>query len=350
MSSRVTCTVHHSISSRLIKILDGSPVEQILLESCRNVRQVRRPRPFGLPGVRSTLDDAPGERLHILCSSDHTEELIHLLAREAQLKLPGRGSIIQQQVQIYTPESPQPVKMKSPKLSQITCILSDSGAGEETAEVILALGIGVPVVTRGIGTGIRDRLGLLRITIPPEKELVHCVVPTHDAGGIMQLIIEQAHLDRPGGGFLYQTPVELGVVDSRMIIGPQEYAASIEQIIAAVDDLKGDTSWRKRYIEPKLLKFPLLSRQWEITISCMEGLSNTLIKAAMNAGAGGATITRMQRTDIGEFGAWERITCIAAEGSSAKILKALSTASGSLGSSVGPIEVLEVPRAYSFGS
>lgn len=351
MNSRITCTIHHSISSRLVDALGSSPTKQVLLESCRNVRQVRRPRPLGLPGHRYSLDDAPGDRLHILCSSEHAQDITNMLAQEAQISLPGRGSIIHQKVHLLESGSSYEMKKTTSRLSQITCILSQSGAGEDAAEVILALGIGVPVVTRGFGTGIRDRLGLLRITIPPEKELVHCVVPSHDAEGIMQLIIEQAALDRPGGGFMYQTPVDDGMVDTRMIIGPQEHMASIEQIIAAVDDLKGDTSWRKRYIEPDFRKFPLLRRQKEIALSCVEGLANPLITAAMTAGAGGATIARMQRTDTGAYAAWERISCIVPEKNSSKIMHALEREAEHYdGSSVGPIEVIDVPRAYSYGS
>jgi hypothetical protein len=155
----------------------------------------------------------------------------------------------------------------------------------------------VPVVGIGIGTGIRDRLGLLRVTISPEKELVYLMVPSHDADGLQRLLIEEGHLDRPGGGFLYQTPVSAGMVDPLIRIGRQEHAASIEQIIAAIDDLKKGTAWRKRFfgVESGFASESGSSfSHREISFFCHDGQGDAFVHAAMQAGAEGATVSRVR--------------------------------------------------------
>ena len=173
----------------------------------------------------------------------------------------------------------------------------------------------------GIGTGIRDRLGLLRITISPEKEMVYLMVPGHDANGLQRLLIEEGHVDRPGGGFLYQTPVQTGIVDPLLRIGRQEHAASIEQIIAAIDDLKKSTAWRKRFFGVEDISGNGTAASFshrEITFFCHEEMGDSLVEAAMQAGAAGATVSRvrtsyMQGSEAGRSVSCERgILCVPA--------------------------------------
>ncbi len=352
---RITCGVHHSISGHLVKILRDLNPPSVLIESCRNVRQVESPRPFGLPGTRTRLDDSPGDRLYITAEQDSAQEIMEALIRAGEMELPGHGSITIQNLASFTGgnivHAPSPPGKQ--ELSQITCILSSPGAGEYIAGIALDLGTGVPTVTLGIGTGIRDRLGLLRVTIPPEKELVHLVVPSHDAEGIIQLLVENGRLNRPGGGFIYQTPVGKALLDTRMRIGSQEHAASIEQIIAALDDLRGSTAWRKRFVEPRKHNFRLMKNNKEITASCTEGYADKLVSAAMKAGAKGATISRVQHigSEItgGESSAWERVTSLVPSKISMKVADSLAEVQSGNTSIFGFIEVLDAPAAYSYG-
>ncbi|HAE37207.1 MAG TPA: hypothetical protein DCG57_01050, partial [Candidatus Riflebacteria bacterium] len=197
-------------------------------------------------------------------------------------------------------------------LALITGIQSKSGSGEHLFRVALKLGAGVPVVGIGLGTGIRDRLGLLRITISPEKELVYLMVPAHDADGLQRLLIEEGHIDRPGGGFLYQTPIRAGMVDSLLRIGHQEHAASIEQIIAAIDDLKKSTAWRKRFFgvdEDSGGKNASAFTHREVSFFCHDGLGDSFVHAAMQAGAEGATMSRVRTLFLQGEDAGRSIPC-----------------------------------------
>ncbi|WP_461248354.1 hypothetical protein, partial [Treponema sp. R6D11] len=119
------------------------------------------------------------------------------------------------------------------------------GSGDELARAVLELGIGVPVVFYGTGAGLRDRLGLMRITIPIEKEIIWFLVPRSDAELVEKNLIPRAKLDVPGNGFLYQCHVHAPVVNLRIRHGARVHAATMEQVIAALDEVRGSSDWRR---------------------------------------------------------------------------------------------------------
>ncbi|MCA1809177.1 MAG: hypothetical protein ABR497_07320 [Kiritimatiellia bacterium] len=296
--TRITCMVQHLLEHQVLECLAALGVQSILVENARCVRQRIRPRAWGLPGHVTTLDDAPMDMFRAVVPRAAAGRVLRELAAAADLRIPGRGMLYAQQIVEFSRTPPlmiTPDDAPSGMLRDMvlfTCILSMPGSGERFAEVALTLGAGVPVVSYGIGAGIRDRLGLLRITIPPEKEIVRLVVPAHDAAGIRRLLIEDGRLDRPGGGFLYQTPVCEGLIDPLLRIGRQQHAASMEQIIATLDEIKAGTSWRKRFVglpadEDVALRVRRNYR--ELTFICAEGGADEYVRAAMAAGAGGAT-------------------------------------------------------------
>ncbi len=363
---RIVCSVHRSISSSLINCLKELHQKHkltVFMESCRSVRQIRRSRPFGLPGSKMTLDDAPGDRFTISADPNLAYEIMDGLAKNANIDIPGHGSVYVQQVSSFLNDSTSEVSTDAvcgpsqnltrpylQKLSQITCILSSSGAGEQIAKIALELGTCVPVITLGKGTGIRDKLGLLRVTIPPEKELVHLLVPSHDSEGIIQLLIEDGRFDRPGGGFIYQVPVEAGLIDTRMRIGKQEHAASIEQIITAIDELKKDTTWRKRFVLPRSSLQYMKRSNKEITAVCVEGSSDDLIRAAMDAGAAGATVSKTKRiiADPVETAARELCSIIVPSRQSMRIIKAILEFHQNNPNTLDCLEMIDAPLSYSY--
>jgi hypothetical protein len=75
--------------------------------------------------------------------------------------------------------------------------------------------------------------------------------------------------------------------------GGQQHAASIEQVVAAIDHLKGGVEWRRRTrgtVKQGGRKRRAISGLAEINLLCDGGTSSGLVKAAMRAGAGGSTI------------------------------------------------------------
>ena len=359
---RITCSIHQQISDQLVSRIRTMGISvPIFMESCRSVRQIQRPRPMGIPGSRLILDDSPGNRIFITAPSDCAESIMHLLVDAAALHLPGHGSIFEQDISLFDefpdPSACLPNHRQSDAaflkdLSLITCIVSNPGAGEQIAETALELGTCVPTITLGIGTGIRDKLGLLRITIPPEKELVHLLVPSHDSEGIVQLLIEHSRMNRPGGGFLYCTPVRSGIIDTRLRIGKQEHPASIEQIIAAIDEMKQGTSWRKRFVESTRSGARMMRRNTEITIICREGYADRIVEAAMQAGAAGATVSRLKRIGAGteESAARERCIITVPAGTADNTIQAVLQAKREHQDYVDTVELLKAPLAYAYQS
>lgn len=325
--SRITCHVHHHMSDAVTEELFRLGIQSILVETGRSVRLHQQSRRFGLPGSRVTMADSPADLFRFTIAREDVEPVTQALIQAAELYAPGRGTIYAQDVIEYcpgeispaTPTAPatarsasaaggggasHPVRGTVHDLAVLTCILSMPGSGEQLAREALELGTCVPVVTLGFGTGLRDLLGLLRITIPPEKDVVHLVIPAHDTKSIIRVLIEHMNLNRPGRGIIYQTPARAGMIDTRLRIGRQEHAASIEQIITAIDELKHSTAWRTRFptLEQKQLGVtpPLFRDRYEITIVSDEGKAGRLVSRAIEAGAGGATTSRVRRVTLTE--------------------------------------------------
>lgn len=305
--SRITLDIHQRLTGDAIGLIRDLGINLTCIESARSVRQRLASSWFGLPAFRTELIDNPMDIIRILVCREDASSLLTQFVNFLKLGKPGRGSVLAQNVESLSPRTiPSVVSVQNKagpdqcsvleELSLITAILSKTGSGEHLARIALKLGAGVPFVNLVTGTGIRDRIGLLRITIPPEKELVNLVVPAHDAEGLERLLIDEGNLDRPGGGFVYRTSAFAGVVDTLISIGRQHQAASIEQIIAAIDDLKKSTSWRKRFTSIEFDDSPINRRPTqysEISFVANPEQIDCLVNAAINAGASGATTSRV---------------------------------------------------------
>jgi hypothetical protein len=186
------------------------------------------------------------------------------------------------------------------KLSRINCVVQ-RGLGNEIARHALEAGTHVPAIRFGVGTGLRNKLGLIRITIPAEKEQVSMIINEQDNDEIMNSLIEVGCLDQPGRGFIGVSPVAMGVINSKTFRGKQHANASMEQVITAIDHLKSGTEWRKKTASlyshcrsKKSLQKNFLTDLLNMTLVCNEGQSGHLVNAAIAAGAQGATISKIK--------------------------------------------------------
>jgi len=307
--SRITCFVSEILSEKVSRFLNDLGLI-VYIENGRVVRKTIKSRSFGLPGEIFGLRNSPVDIFRFTIPRENSKEVINHIIEIAELHIPGRGTIFSQDLMEFSKEPPSinldllaDTKCNDykdillHKLSCVVCVLSEPGSGEFMAKTALDLGICVPLVTFGTGNDIRDQLGLIRITISAEKEIVHLVMPEHDSQSIIRILIEQSRLDRPGRGFIYQTPVSMGLLDTYLKIGKQKYAASIEQIIAAVDQLKSGTGWRRRldeeHKEKKTGKSLMPLDNCEISIISDEDRIDKLRAACLKVGARGATSTRV---------------------------------------------------------
>lgn len=358
--SRITCAVHQQLTGRVIDCLRNLGAHTVLSYTARCVRQSMLSRAWGLPGLKVRLAEAPMETFHTTVPRPVAPQVVSELAASVDLRTPGHGSVYFQDVleisDLEPPSLSLPGAAPEPlldSLALLTGISSLPGSGDELAALALKMGVAVPVISVGEGTGVRDRMGLLRITIPPEKEWVHLIVPAHDVSGIMQLLIEEGRLNRPGGGFLYHTPIQMGLPDPLTRIGRQEHAATMEQLIAAMDQLKHGTAWRKRFIDEQARRSSdtrfLRRNHKEIVFICTEGRADAFIQAAICAGAPGVTTTRVRChrfSDLeGGIAARERgVICIPA----AQADRVVNALRGEDPESAGRLQILDVPAAYSY--
>jgi len=307
--SLITCIVNQLLSNKISEFLNNLGVI-VYIENGRVVREIIKARPFNLPGEIINLQNTPVDVFRFTVPREISKEIINCLISIASLDVPGRGTVFSQDLMEFSNEPPyinhdflSGITIKDyndimlDKLSYVICVLSLPGSGEHLSKVALDLGICVPLVTFGSGNDIRDQLGLIRITIPAEKEIVHLVMPEQDSSSIIRVLIEQGHLDRPGRGFIYQTPVSNGLLDTYLKIGQQKYAASTEQIIAAIDQLKSGTGWRKRLDaeqqDKKAGRSLLPQDNCEISIISDEDRIDKLREACLKVGATGATTSRV---------------------------------------------------------
>ncbi len=301
----ITCIIRKGLTSSLLSHLANAGVKDYGITPVRTLALHESRRALGL-FQRFRLVEEPGEMLHFLVGPDQEEAALDYVARGCELTVPGRGSVYSQEVDLLgwekdIPHALFPVLEGNPvvkhsSLVGICCVLQ-RGQANEVARVALDMGLSVPAISFGHGMGIRDRLGLLRVAIPGQKEIIHIAASGYDAETLMRMMIRTGQLDRPGKGFIYLYPIGKGLVDTKITHGAARHVASVEQIIAVLDELKGDVGWRRRShrelvkVDPRHFLGDLL----DLSVVCNEGSGKDLVKAAMRAGAGGATISRMKQ-------------------------------------------------------
>lgn len=356
---RITCAIRRDRNHGITRLLPELGIPSVLIENGRTVRRRRYARFFRLLGYTERLDNSPVDLYQFSVVPAMSETVIQRLADALHLNRPGHGTVYVQECKTFLDIAdehvapPADTRHRLPgllqNLSVITCIMSMNGSGEELAKLALELGTGVPIVSLGLGTGLRDRLGLLRITVPAEKEVVRLLVPALDAEGLMRMLIEKGHLNRPGKGFIYCSPVLRGFLDTALWVGPQQHAATMGQVVAAIDELEKSTAWRRRF--PELnpdARFQLQLKRDDVTMTCQEEVAGQYVEAAIQAGAGAATNAHLQRVtfDNTAGGARERYTFVVPRSITGQVLDALRR---TCDKTDAPLDCLEVhPVDFSF--
>ena len=119
---------------------------------------------------------------------------------------------------------------------------------EAIARAAIKAGSHGPIIYFGEGRGLRDRLGWLRITKQPLKEVVTVVVDSSDADAVFAAMAKAGQVHLPGRGFMYRIPVEKGMFNLPSVVAQHHYAANMQQIINAIDRLNGHSHWRDQEV------------------------------------------------------------------------------------------------------
>ncbi|MBL8965886.1 MAG: hypothetical protein JNG85_02690 [Spirochaetaceae bacterium] len=313
--SKLHCTIPSALAPALVEALEGMGIPEAYVQRGKQLaleerRGLLAPL-FGSNLGRTELAEDRAEIWRFHLPRELEAAAAWRVAEACDLFLPGRGSLFAEDVSLLRAApadfsaaraalaAEAPLAGREPKDFTVLCCIVQRGLGDPLSRTILEMGLCVPAVSFGLGMGLRNRLGLLRITIPVEKEVMYFAVPSSDAPLVAGVAVRKARLDRPGQGFIYRYPVRAYAVNNLVRRGGRRHVATMEQVIEALDEMRGSTEWRRIAAAPgskprqpgqagepgkNLVCFSLV---------CDEGRATELVKAAMDSGAGGATLVQL---------------------------------------------------------
>jgi nitrogen regulatory protein PII len=91
--------------------------------------------------------------------------------------------------------------------SLITCIVQ-RGLADDIVKAAQEAGAQGATIYYARGSGVRERLGVLGVTVEVEKEVINIVVATDQTDRVFEKMYLAGKLDTPGKGFMYITPLE----------------------------------------------------------------------------------------------------------------------------------------------
>ncbi len=313
-ASKATLVVERSRTGDVLSALAelGAPVAS--LQGARTVR-FGKSRRLGLDRARPPLDGAQSEIVRFWTAPGSERSMMEALRAAVDLDRPGSGSIFSEKSVLYYGDNPvlavpapreaQEARSRMEPLVGIVCI-ARRGLADVAARAALDLGLSPPTVSFGEGMGMREKLGLLRIAIPSDKETLLALCDPADAEEAMEFISAAVGLDAPGKGFLYSFPIERGMADPLIHLDTGiRHVASLEQVIAAVDELYGNTRWRRRSssdrsAEGRSARPPSAPGMACLTLYCRERRAEEHVRVAMELGAGGATLSSVSFVDLAD--------------------------------------------------
>ena len=258
------------------------------------------------------------EYVQFLVPDAKVERIIRAVVSSGELHLPGSGAVFAVPCDAlscttdfdlwsdadWEHDSYDASRNLRENLTAIFCIVQPEQT-DAISRAAMACGAHGPVVFYCEGRGLRDRLGWLRITKRRENEIVMVLVDNADAVAVTEAMVDAGDLDLPGRGFLFRMPVQTGLVNIASTIGSQRYAANMQQIIAAIDDLHGSSEWRSQRVNQlagtgKSAGIGLFGKvkargylTGQCLLSCLVGRKHheAMVEAALEAGAPGASFS-----------------------------------------------------------
>jgi len=178
-------------------------------------------------------------------------------------------------------------------------LITDKDNGEGIARAAIRAGAPGPTISFVRGYGLRDRLGLLRITKSHDKELVSVVVDRCDVDAVFQAMASAGHVDQPGRGIAYQVPIAKGLTNLASVFNPQKHSASIQQIVRAIDEMKGGANWRDTQLlihDPDAAEFAQNTKGYGhdlvvLHIHTRRKDTDELLRAVLRLGVPGASVS-----------------------------------------------------------
>ena len=257
------------------------------------------------------------EYLQFLVPDAEVDTIIEHIAARGQLHRPGAGAVFAvpcsdveygDDFSLWTSFDDSDVSDSAARfkenLTAIFCIAQPDQV-DAISRAAMNAGAHGPAIFYCDGRGLRDRLGWLRITKKNDKEVIAVIVDNVDKIAVTEAMIDAGKLDMPGRGFLYRMPVAKGLINLPTTINNRGNTANMQQIIAAIDSIKGSTDWRDQSVVElgaagKGAGLQLFNRfrkrQWLTDQTCFGCIvsrkwSDVVMDAILAAGANGANVS-----------------------------------------------------------
>ncbi len=305
--SVVTAILPRHSSSEVADFILDSPCRRLLAFAARGTMIRNRWYQAFLPSLSPEQ-----EVFSFLVPQEDEEVLMGQIVALGQLRLAGSGAVysVKAQRAVFASGCPlwQNGAMSFPRASSalqlgrslvgIFCI-AQAKAAEGIARAAVRSGSHGPSIFYCEGRGLRDRLGILRFTQNPDKEFIQAIVDEFDAEPVFEAMVRAGNLDQPGRGFIYQMPIAKGVVNLATVTASSGQAASMQQVIHAIDEIRGGADWRLQNAllpEPRagfgFFGWGARERRYLLNLQLLSCLaerkhSEALVEAALEAGAPG---------------------------------------------------------------
>lgn len=302
--SRITASLHPNCTNEIIHSLKSAGIESIYLQDARKPVVSRNTSISSVFRGRKSILNIPAKILSFYSREEDTKSVLSLISSIGKLHIPGRGTAYAERFTRHSvstdDELPTLVikdyQSQAPIINNLIgiCCIVQRGEGDYLADHLLEKGFESPTITYGNGTGLREKIGLFRIMVPAEKEVLYTTVPSWGVHDLMSTLIDKGRLDLPGRGFVNTFPISWGITTAAGSMESSYQAASIEQIISALDTINGGVDWRKQdYTTTRHKERPYISGV-DLQITCNVDAGVQLVKAAMEAGGTGATIEQVR--------------------------------------------------------
>ncbi|HBJ38062.1 MAG TPA: hypothetical protein DDZ51_25555 [Planctomycetaceae bacterium] len=258
------------------------------------------------------------EILHLIVPGQEVDRLMEQIVIVGKLQLYGAGSIFATPCEelicaddypLWTPGNyrfeSESFDIKFKRNLFALMHTTDRGTAEPIARAAIKAGAQGATIAYVRGYGLRDRLGLLRITKRHEKELVIVVVDEFDLDAVFQAMAQAGNVEQPGRGFVYQLPASKGLTNLASVFQAKKHSVSIHQLVRAIDSLSGSTQWRANPLlvhDPRASEFATDSRGVSRDLRLLNVVSQrkdseTLLQMFLEQGVSGASISNWRFAD-----------------------------------------------------
>lgn len=89
----------------------------------------------------------------------------------------------------------------------ITCVV-ESGLADKIIDAATSVGAQGATINYARGTGVRDRMGLMGVTIDEQKEIIRIIVSKEQSNRVFESMFLAGNLDTPGKGIMWMVKLD----------------------------------------------------------------------------------------------------------------------------------------------